>query len=364
MENLLFTQNGGALIQKQIECAIAEGRHETVITGNYEIEEAVVLPSGFTVILEDCHLRLKTGVYTNVFTNSATAEMRKEYEKRDTDIHIIGRGRAILDGGEFNGLTERNWREYNIPMYKNHLILFTNLEGFSITGIHLCNQRYWSVNLTYCSSGLVRDIDILADDGVLYADGERDFDIDYRGLCAKHLPMMRNADGIDLRAGCHDILIENITGFTEDDTVALTSLPGDVTRWGAEGVCSDIYNVTIRNIKSSSWCAIIRLLNQGGMKLYNILIDGVVDTSFGSSHLNRGLFAIRIGDRRLYSTRHSTAEETYNIAVRNVFSRAVTLVDLAGAITNCTIENVFGFDGYTTKIENNAELFGLVKIEE
>ena len=29
-----------------------------------------------------------------------------------------------------------------------------------------------------------------------------------------------NADGIDIRRGCRDIVIENITGFTEDDTVA------------------------------------------------------------------------------------------------------------------------------------------------
>ena len=364
MKDTVFTENGAKLIQESINKAIAEGRTQLVITGNYEIEEAIVLPSNFTVILEDCHLRQKTGVYANIFTNSATREERKNPKERDTGIHILGRGRAILDGGEFNGLTERNASELGIPMYKNNLILFTNLDGFSITGIHLCNQRHWSVNLAYCSNGLIRDIDILADDGVLYADGERDFEIDYRGLCHKHLDMMRNADGIDLRAGCHDILIENISGFTEDDTIALTALPGDVAKWGGEGASSDLYNVTVRNIRSSSWCALIRLLNQGGVKLYNIIIDGVFDTSKNSSHMNRGLFGVRIGDRRLYSTRHSTAEETYNITVRNVISRAVTLVDLAGSITNCRIENVLGFDGYTTKIENNAELFGEVKIED
>lgn len=364
MKNAVFIANGAELIQKSIDMAVAEGKNEVVITGNYEIEEAIVLPSRVTVILEDCHLRLKSGVYSNVFINSANKEERTDPIFCDTDIHIIGRGRAILDGGEFNGLTERNASELGIPMYKNNLILFTNLDGFSITGIHLCNQRHWSVNLAYCSNGLIRDIDISADDGVLYADGERDFEIDYIGLCHKHLDMMRNADGIDLRAGCHDILIENISGFTEDDTVALTALPADVTKWGSEGASSDLYNVTVRNIRSSSWCALIRLLNQGGVKLYNILIDGVFDTSRNSSHMNRGLFGVRIGDRRLYSTRHSTPEETFNITVRNVFSRAQTLIDLAGSITNCSIENIFGFDGYTTKIENNAELFGTVKIEE
>lgn len=360
-----FIQNGAKIIQKEIDTAVLEGRHEITLTGRYEVEDAIVIPSHFTVRLKDCHLRQKDGVYANIFTNASTVQNERTVEKRDYDIHIIGEGNAILDGGAFNGLTERNFCEKGISMQKNHLIFFTNLENFSISGLHLMNQRYWSVNLTYCSFGTVRDVEITADDSILYVDGERDYSIDYRGLCAKHLPMLRNADGIDVRLGCHDILIENITGFTEDDTVAITGLPGRMpSPHAVEGLSSDIYNVTVRNVRSSSWCAIIRLLNQGGIKLYNILVDGVVDTSKGSPHMNRGLFAVRIGDRRLYSTRHSTAEETFNIVVRNVFSRAETLVDLAGSINGCVVENVFGFDGFGKKIENNAELYGTVRIEE
>ena len=35
-----------------------------------------------------------------------------------------------------------------------------------------------------------------------------------------------NQDGLDLRQGCHDIAIENITGYTGDDLVALTDIVG------------------------------------------------------------------------------------------------------------------------------------------
>ncbi len=360
-----FIENGAAIIQQEIDTAVKEGRHEITVTGNYEIEEAIVIPSHFTVRLKDCHLRQKDGVYANVFTNASTVQEERTVAKRDYGIRIIGEGYAVLDGGEFNGLTERNWREKGISMQKNHLIFFTNLENFVISGLHLMNQRYWSVNLTYCSHGEVKDIEITADDSILYVDGERNCETNYRDLCHNHLPMLRNADGIDVRLGCHDISIENITGFTEDDTVAITGLPGKIpSPYAVEGLSSDIYNITVRNIRSSSWCAIIRLLNQGGIKLYNVLVDGVVDTSKGSEHMNRGLFGVRIGDRRLYSTRHSTSDETYNIVVRNVFSRAETLVDLAGAINGCVVENVFGFDGFGKRIENNAELFGSVRIEE
>ena len=363
METTIFKEGGAEIISAAIESAIASGRSEAVITGNYDIERAIILPSDFTLILRDCHLRQKEGTFDNIFTNRKTLFPGENVEG-EHGVRILGIGRAILDGGVFNGLNERNSKELGIPMRKNSLIFFADVHDFAITGLQLKNQRYWSVNLVGCSRGVVRDIDITADDSVLYIDGERDYSVGYRDLCSKHLPMMRNADGIDIRLGCHDILIENITGFTEDDTVALTALPDSSRIFIPEGRSTDLYNITVRNIKSSSWCAIIRLLNQGGIKLYNVLIDGVTDTSKDSPHMNRGLFGVRIGDRRLYSTRHSTEDETYNIVVRNVFSRAETVVDMAGSIKNCTVENIYPFDGAKVKIENNAELFGNVKIED
>ena len=217
----------------------------------------------------------------------------------------------------------------------------------------------------YCSNGYISNVDICADDSILYVDGERDYNWGYMDLVYKHFDMLRNADGIDVRVGCHDIVIENITGFTEDDTVALTALIGNSKHYYAvEGVEPSIYNIVIRNVKSSSWCANIRLLNQGGAKLYNVLIDGVVDTSKNSPHMNRGLYGVRIGDKHLYSTRHSTPNETFNIVVKNVFSRANNAINLAGSITDCVIENIFTFDNCTKKIVNDAELFGNCKVEE
>ena len=62
MNNAAFIINGAAIIQKEIDNALVGGRHEITITGNYEIEDAIVLPSHFTVRLKDCHLRQKTGV--------------------------------------------------------------------------------------------------------------------------------------------------------------------------------------------------------------------------------------------------------------------------------------------------------------
>lgn len=360
-----FIKDGQQIIQVEIEDAINSGKTQCVISGNYEISSAIVLPSNFTVILSDCHLKLAEGVFCNIFTNYATANNLNTSKDSDQNIHVLGQGRAILDGGVFNGLNERNAKEMGKPMTVNNLILFTNLENFSIKNISLCNQRWWSVNLMYCRNGHIANVDICADDSILYVDGYRHDDWGYMDLVNNHIEMLRNADGIDVRVGCHDLIIENISGFTEDDTIALTGLAQNTASpYAVKDLPSDIYNVIIRNVKSSSWCANVRLLNQGGVKLYNVLIDGLIDTSMNSPHMNRGLYGVRIGDKHLYSTRHSTPDETYNIVVKNIYSRANQAINLAGSITDCKITDVFTFDGCPVKIKNDAELFGNCLIEE
>ena len=129
--------------------------------------------------------------------------------------------------------------------------------------------------------------------------------------------LVKNADGIDLRQGCHDILIENITGFTEDDSVALTALNGRIEKaFGVEGLSSDLCRVEIRNIRTASFCTNVRLLNQGDIALHDILVDGVYDVGAESPYMDRGRYAVRVGDTNMYGTRHATEDETYNITIR------------------------------------------------
>lgn len=171
----------------------------------------------------------------------------------------------------------------------------------------------------------------------------------------KHL--VKNADGIDLRAGCHDIIIESITGFCQDDTIALTGMFGYLQELHAvEGKSTDMYNLIIRNINACSANAIVRLLNQSGVKLYNVLVDGVYDASKESSHMDRGGHGVRIGDKHLYGTRHATQDECYNITVRNVASRAKTVLQLAGEMRDVYLENIRGFDNNPNFIINDSNL--------
>lgn len=353
-------QHFAAMLQQTIDDAVAHGKHSLTVTGNHTMEQTVLLPSDFTLILDNCHLTMAEGTFCNMFRNaSCGTEAGLRSAGCDRNIIIEGRGDAVLDGGVYNGLSERNSGKDGRPHISvNNTILFVNVEYFRVSGIRVINQRWWGLNFVACRFGTIRDVDFCSCDLRREADGSLVHglgDVSVPG--AYEAAYVKNSDGIDLRAGCHDILIENVTGFTEDDTVALTCLPGNAMHKPAD-LPDEIYNVTVRNVHAAAFCAVVRLLNQGGGKLYNIVIDGVFDASSGNRHLLRGGTGVRIGDTHLYGSRHATREETMNVTVKNVFSRAsVAALSIAGEITNLRTENIVPFDGCGARLVNDARVF-------
>lgn len=334
MHNIDFAKNGSAYITSKIEEAVKNESRTATISGNWEIREAVRLPSNFTLILENAHLRMADGVYSNMFVNEHhETEIGRTTAGTDRNINIIGRGEAILDGGKYNGLSEKTHSKNGLPpIRKNNLLLFTNVDGFRVSDISCRNQRWWALNFIYCANGYLGNIDFCANDTGIDENGNL-----YHGLIRGKYDevVVKNADGIDLRQGCHDILIENITGFCEDDSIALTALNGKMEQtFAVEGLSSDLCNVEIRYIRTAAYCSNVRLLSQGGIKLHDITIDGVYDMGCESPHLDKGAYAIHIGDTRLYGPRHSTEDETYNITVKNVCGSGLAVLALAGAMKN------------------------------
>ena len=345
METVIFEKCGSAYISSRIEEAINDQSRTATISGNWEIDEAIRLPSNFTLILKEAHLRMADGVYSNMFVNEHHGtDVGNTSEGTDRNINIIGCGSAILDGGKYNGLSEKNQSKDGLPpIWKNNLLLFTNVDGFRVSGISCRNQRWWALNFIYCRNGYLGNLDFCACDIAIDENGN-----EYRGLIREKYcdVLVKNADGIDLRQGCHDILIENITGFTEDDSIALTALNGKLERsFAVEGLSPDLCNVEIRNIRTAAFCTNVRLLNQGDIKLHDIIIDGVYDTSDDSPYMDKGLYAVRIGDTRLYGTRHATEDETYNITVKNVCGRGDYVLALAGAMKNLVYFGIKAEDG-------------------
>ncbi len=349
--------NSSEIIRQYINDAIADTSRQITLTGNLTIDETILLPADFTVILENCHLTMAENTFCNMFRNEhAGTELGKTPAGCDRNIRILGRGKAVLDGGVYNGLCEGNHSQEGRPHISvNNLLLFANVDGFVVENIQCRNQRWWALNFIACRHGRIANIDFCADDRQIRPDGTMVHGLtwdNYSGIVVK------NADGIDLRCGCHDIIIENITGFTEDDTIALTALHGSVEAlYGVDALEDSIHNVIVRNVSSAAFCAIVRLLNQGGTRLYNILVDGVMDTAGDCPHLDHGSCGVRIGDFSMYGSRHAYPEETRNITVRNVYAGGDVGVLLAGSITNLCLDNICTFGGCTHAVDNRATLY-------
>ena len=130
--------------------------------------------------------------------------------------------------------------------WRNIGILMAFVDNFSIQNVALKDSHCWAVSLERCAHGTLRDLDFASTETRMI-DGVRQ--------------TILNQDGIDLRMGCHDILIENITGFTGDDLIALTAIPkaGSIAgRTGSTMVSSchdrgqgqdDIRHIIIRNVR-------------------------------------------------------------------------------------------------------------------
>jgi len=343
-----FKRGGTEYISTLIENAVKDGTRCATITGNWDIESHIRIPSDFTLIFDGCYLKMADATFDNMFVNEHHGtEIGKSCEGTDRNIKLLGKNGAILDGGTYNGLTERTQRKNGMPpVYKNNIILFTNVDGFETSGLAFRNFRWWAMNHIYCANGHIHDIDFKADDTCVDPEGNV-----YHGMSLDNYfdILIKQTDGVNLRAGCHDIVIEDIRGFCGDDVVALTHLPGKMNEdFEVEGLPSDLCNVTVRNIRACALDACVRLLCMGGTKLHDVLVDGVYDMSKEIDGLeDRGLQAVRVGDSDIaYAKTRNSPDDFYNITIRNVRSRAKYALYFGGdPVQNFVYENIETFDG-------------------
>ena len=298
----------------------------------WELNQTVLLHTGSQVLLDNCHIRLQDQAYINFFTNSGAPKYKDvvRLADRQYDISLTGRGNPILDGGrpcpfwegDFNIYDENGCFVKVVPeihgvrtMFEVIGLRFINVERITVSGIRFINNRYWAMSFWYCSYGTVRDISIEAENQV---------------------PCQ---DGVDLRLGVHNFLVENVDGWIGDDTVALTALDQD--QFPTEGLSNDIHDIIIRNIRSrqTGECDLIRILPRGGTQIYNVLIDGVFDLTEPHEE-KRPLAAIRVGDICDYTSRRSKLGECRNLIIRNVITRARFGAYIADTLSDSVFDNL------------------------
>lgn len=329
-------------IQNAIDFAVSTGNPRVRIprlnerTGkeHWIIDESIRLPSGIEVLIDDAHLILADGCFCNMFT----AIGGDHTDKALRGITLHGRGNAVLDGGHYNGLSERNSEKDGLPhISKNTTLLFANVEGLVVEDLTLIRQRWWGItnvavrNARFSRIRFAAELSRMDEEGVHHPNE----------WPKRHREMyVRNADGIDLRVGCHDVLIEDISGFTGDDSVALTALGGFEGRFGLlpTDACPDIHDVTVRRVETETFgCANVRLLNHNGNKLYNVTVEDI------NARHTEGIFrsnaAVSIGDKN-YARTLAERGDTHHITVRRVRSEAERGVSLCGFLQDSCMEDI------------------------
>ena len=313
------------------------------------IDEAILLPANVTLELRNCHLKLSDQSRDN-FIRSANCGLGITNITTLENIHIIGQGRVILEGADHPRASGDSAKQLGTRTYgtdagkpdvsqtgdwRNIGILLAFVEDFSISNLHIVNSHCWAVSLERCGNGRVENLSFNS--------------TEYRTIDGKR-EITRNQDGLDLRQGCHDIIIQNITGHTGDDLIALTnienktSVPGSTTSTMVSQANNrgdgrdDIRNIVIRNVvgHSAGGHHIVRFLNASGLKIHDVILDGLIDTST----TRRCKAAVKIGDRNPVWGGVTPLGDTYRFQISNVSSQAQHTLLIAGSLADSSISNI------------------------
>ncbi|MDY5015176.1 MAG: hypothetical protein SO063_03830 [Eubacteriales bacterium] len=347
----------------------------------WRLDRAVLLPENTTLVLRSCRVKLSDRCRDNFF-RTANCGMGFAEPERIRNVHIRGEGLCVLEGADHPRATgdgskllarpcpylDRDLCRYadwvpeerrqpdRLSFWDRHDhsygtdadrpeesrygdwrgigILFANAEDFSVENLRIVNSHGWGISLEACAHGRIARIDF---------DACMSKEID--GM----LQNMENQDGVDIRNGCHDILITDITGRTGDDMVALTAIANDDEPYLPGGsLCTthvmpndwskrdrDIHDIVIRNVMGySSLCFLVRLLPCGS-RIRNVVIDGVVDTTPDGRDTFGGIL---LGDLDGYG--RNLPDSLSGISISNVVCRRRNGVIVQGFLTDSAISNV------------------------
>lgn len=263
------------------------------------LDEAILLPENTTVILQNCKIKLSDACRDNFF-RTANCGLGIADPAPISNIHLRGEGLCILEGADRPRATGDGGKILANPIlygdghdktfgtdagkesesqfgdWRNIGVLFANVKNFSIEGLKIVESHGWGISLEACSYGRVEKIE---------------FDACMSKMIDGLRQNIENEDGVDIRNGCHHIVVSDITGRTGDDCVALTAIADSTYRDGGSLHTThvmhndwtrrdpSIHDVVIRNvIGCSHLCYMIRLL-PCNTEIYNVVVDGVVDTT-------------------------------------------------------------------------------------
>lgn len=301
---------------------------------DYFLDRAVEVPDNTDVIIDGCCIGQNDRVFDNVFRGAnLTVDPQNPYGTPlhvlpQKNIRILGQNGAMVKGTdvpltgyhpvlkEYQSMTGDFWG------WRTLMFSFSLGENIEIGGLKLRQTMCWALSFDSCCHVYVHDLDIRSD--------------------------VKNGDGVDFRSGCHDCRVENITGYTSDDTVACTALATlgrksypfrnylyplePYNSMGLDG-CRDISNITIKNIYTGGMMHGIICLAACGNQVYDIRIDNVPEeaeggrvstvkiyTGYGDGYRKGDLHDITVSNVKSSMARYSVEidAETENVSLYHI----------------------------------------------
>ena len=309
--------------------------HKTIVFNgkDYHIDKAILLPSNTTVIIDNCRIFQNDLVFDNIFRgDNLVIDENSPYDvPLDVlplaNVKIIGNGNAEIVGTKQPQTMYHPFFKENMLAvgdfwgYRTHSVSISNCNGFEISGLKLSNTMGWAICFDNCKNCNVHCLEIISN--------------------------VKNGDGIDFRSGCNNCIVNNITGYTSDDTVACTALSNGKTNrplskylYSSEpynschkNIDKSIHNIKISNIFTGGKHHGVICLAANGNKLYNIEISNVFDgfdgeressvrvyTGYGEDFMKGDIKDIKINNVTSNISKYAVMVtcETENLTVENL----------------------------------------------
>lgn len=313
---------------------------------DYRITRSVLLPSNTTAVIDGCTVKLADGAFDTLFRGDNLVLDEADPYGYPLEIlpienvRILGRNGGKIEGCDVNprilnyvkGVEEEvfgdfwGWRTLNISL--------SRCDGFEVAGLTMEKSRCWTMSFDMCRNGYIHDIVVNSN--------------------------VKNGDCIDFRSGCHDCRVENITGYTGDDTVACTALragrgkvpapsgvyPGEYYLYPMEptgfydnrsGEDRNISRIRIRNLETGGKHHGVICLAANGCKVHDVTVENVrevpmdgpdswrqatvkIYTGYGSGYTRGDIHDITVSDIRTTYAQYSVFcnAEVENVLLRNI----------------------------------------------
>lgn len=358
----------------------------------WKIDEAILLPDGISMILDNCTMQLSDSSRDNMF-RSENVGIDITNPAWIHNVSIIGLGKVKLKGADNPRSTgdgkrqlvldpasaqkNGNWRvSYGSDAgkvnrkqtgdWRNILILVAYVKGFRLENLTLENTHAWAVSFERTHHAYISDINIYNPEDIL--------------INGKKIRVY-NKDGINLRHGCKYFTIRNIQGINGDDLIALSSLDvapghhanGDInsyqvtsTRWS--GPEDDTEQVFINNCQTN-YCG-VGIRASMGASIHHIFIEGIVTSKRSDIPAPYGgsPYSVLVGGKGYGDNRQK--DKIHHVFARNIIGDGKNLILIEAPVADCSFSSGIysgsAPEAITINLDpnllNNVNYFNLIKV--